>query len=144
MTTTKKMMMLAVMAAFAGTMSAQVVAEQPDSQEPATAAAVDAQSRKVLSNAELSEQYKLEIVVLNNEIKTLKSKAKLYKADSVKSAAVATELATKKAELSEVKTKKNIVDKALKTEKASKKATEKAEKAKKKAEAAAAKAATLQ
>lgn len=131
-------------------MNAQVVYQpaQQYQQQSAVSEAVTAnsapQNAQTLTNDELSRQYKLQLDVINNEIKTLKSQQKLYKTDAAKNAEVTSLLASKKAEMADVKSKKKIVDKAIKTEKAQKKAEEKAEKAKKKAEAAAAKAAALQ
>lgn len=143
-----KFMVVAAMAAFATAASAQVVSSPQELQQGLTAGVVTANtdpvSQTTLTNVQLSEQYKLQINVVNNEIKTLKSQAKLYKADAVKSAEVASMLASKKAELADIKAKKTIADKAVKTEKASRKATEKAEKARKKAADAAEKAAMLQ
>lgn len=149
MKTLKKMMALTIMAAFACAASAQVVSEQ-NVVEPQTAVSnvVTAnsapQQNRTLTNVELSTQYKLQMDVINNEIKTLKSQQKLYKTDAVKTAEITSRMASKKAELADVKAKKKIADQAIKTEKASKKAAEKAEKAKRKAEAAAQKAAQLQ
>lgn len=85
------------------------------------------------SNEELSTEYKLKINVLKSEIKTLKAKQKAE--PSV--ASYVTEMNEKKAELKSIQSKKAIVDKAIKTEKARKKAVDKLEKAKAKAEQAA-------
>lgn len=85
------------------------------------------------SNEELSTEYKYTINILKAEIKTLKAK---LKADPTVASYV-TEMNEKKAELKNVKNKKAIVDKAIKTEKAHKKAIEKLERAKSKAEKAA-------
>lgn len=143
-----KFMAVAMMAAIATTASAQVISSTQQLQQGTVGSVVtsntDPNTAATLTNTQLSEQYKLQINVINNEIKTLKSQAKLYKTDAVKSAEVAAALASKKAELSDVKAKKSIADKAVKTEKASKKAAEKAEKARKKAADAAEKAAMLQ
>lgn len=145
-----KFTVLAAMALFAGAASAQVVSQstgqynQPTGVSTVVTGTTIPQSTTTLTNTQLSEQYKLQINVINNEIKTLKSQAKLYKADAAKSAEVASALAAKKAELADIKAKKRIADKAVKTEKASKKAAEKAQKAQKKAADAAEKAAMLQ
>lgn len=145
-----KFTVLAAMTLIAGTASAQVVSSTPDpyNQNAGVSTVITSTTDPVnsskLTNSQLSEQYKLQINVINNEIKTLKSQAKLYKADAVKSAEVAAALAAKKAELTDIKAKKRIADKAVKTEKASKKAAEKAKKAQKKAADAAEKAAMLQ
>lgn len=146
----KKLAVLTVMTTSACALSAQVVST-PVATENNTSAVSNVvtansapQQTRTLTNAELSTQYKLQIDVINNELKTLKSQAKLYKTDAVKSAEITSRIASKKAELADVKAKKKIADKAVKTEKASQKAAEKAEKAKRKAEAAAQKAAVLQ
>lgn len=143
-----KFFALAIMAAFATAASAQVVTSQTQDQmgynNSVITSNTDPQNFSTLTNVQLSEQYKLQINVINNELKTLKSQAKLYKNDAAKSAEIASMTASKKSELADVKAKKKIADQAIKTEKASKKATEKAEKARKKAEAAAEKAAMLQ
>lgn len=88
-------------------------------------------------NKAKSDQYKQELKILTQEIKTLKAKQKLHPEDS----SLAGQMVAKKAELAEVKNKKKIVDEAIKTEKASQKASEAAEKAKDKAEKATKKAA---
>lgn len=149
MKTTMKFMVLTVMATLASAASAQVVSNPTQELQQGVVSSVvtsntDPQNKATLTNVQLSEQYKLQINVVNNEIKTLKSQAKLYKADAVKAAEVASQLAAKKAELADLKAKKRIADKAVKTEKASKKAAEKALKAEKKAADAAEKAAMLQ
>lgn len=146
----KKLAVLTVMSASACALSAQVVTTQSQSEynETAVSNVVTAnsapQQSRTLTNIELSKQYKLQIDVINSELKTLKAQAKLYKGDAVKTAEITSRIASKKAELADVKAKKKIADKAIKTEKASQKAAEKAEKAKRKAEAAAQKAAMLQ
>lgn len=141
-------MAAAMMSAFAFQASAQVVSTQPNAQLNAVSNVVtentQPQQTTTLTNAQLSTQCKLQMDVVNNEIKTLKSQQKLYKGDPAKTAEVASFLASKKSELAELKAKKSIADKAIKAEKASKKAAEKAEKARKKAEAASQKAAQLQ
>lgn len=144
-----KFMVLTVMATLASAASAQVVSNPTQELQQGAVSSVvtsstDPHNNATLTNVQLSEQYKLQINVVNNEIKTLKSQAKLYKADAAKSAEVAAQLAAKKAELADLKAKKRIADKAVKTEKASKKAAEKALKAQKKAADAAEKAAMLQ
>lgn len=152
MKTLKKMMAMTIMAAVAGAASAQVVSQQTQTVVADNQSAVSnvvtsnttPQQTRTLTNVELSTQYKLQMDVINNEIRTLKSQLKLYKTDVVKSAELTSLMASKKAELADVKAKKKIADKAIKTEKASQKAAEKAEKAKRKAEAAAQKAAQLQ
>lgn len=152
MKTFKKVMALTIMAAVASAASAQVVSEPTQTvvaeKQSAVSSVVTAnsapQQTRTLTNVELSTQYKLQMDVINNEIKTLKSQQKLYKADPVKTAEITSRIASKKAEMADVKAKKKIADQAIKTEKASQKAAEKAEKAKRKAEAAAQKAAQLQ
>lgn len=151
MKTNMKFMAVAMMAAaaFATTASAQVVSSYNQTSEQSGVSSVVStnttpQNGVILSNEKLSDQYKLQMEVVNNEIKTLKSQAKLYKEDVAKSAEVASVLAAKKAELVDLKSKKRLADKAIKAEKASKKAAEKAEKARKKAAAATEKAVMLQ
>lgn len=148
----KSLYTLALMAMFAIGANAQVAGEQPvvsdvvsgnSSVAPTTTAATQ-KNQPTLTNNQLSERYKLQIQVINNEIKTLKSQQKLHKGDAVASAELTQRLASKKAELADVKAKKRIADKAIKTEKASKKAAAAAEKAQKKAAVAAEKAAMLQ
>lgn len=142
-----KVLAVAILSAVSFSASAQVVSSQPE-QQSAVSSVVNAdsapQNDKTLTNAQLSTQYKRQIDVINNEIKTLKSQAKLYKEDAAKSAEIASMLGSKKTELKAIKDKKSVVDKAIKTEKASKKAAAKAEKAQRKALEAAAKAAQLQ
>lgn len=145
---------LALMAMCAMSTQAQVNNEQPqsvvsdvisgNSGVAPTTTALSQKSQPTLTNAQLSERYKLQIQVIDNEIKTLKSMLKLHKGDGVASAELTQRLASKKAEMADIKAKKTIADKAVKAEKASKKAAEAAEKARKKAAAAAEKAAMLQ
>lgn len=146
MQSTIKILAVAFAAAFATAASAQVVTENEFGETVVNVVTANTtpQNTVTLTNAQLSEQYKLQLNVINNELKTLKSQAKLYKADAIKSAEVASMMASKKAEMADVKAKKRIADQAVKTEKASRKASEKAEKARRKAEAAAEKAAMLQ
>lgn len=142
-----KSIMVAVMAAFAATASAQVVsqsyqdANQSSAVSEVVTAKTDLQNTKQLSNEELSNQYKLQMDVVNSEIKTLKVQEKLYKTDAVKYAEVKGAITAKKSELTELKAKKSIVDKAVKAEKASEKAEKAREKAEKKAKKASEKAA---
>lgn len=147
MKASKSIMALAIMMALPAFANAQVVTTPTDPSgvvsDVVTTNSAPTQTA-VLTNAQLSQQYKLQMEVINQELKTLKAQAKLYKTDPVKSAEVVSRTASKKSELADVKAKKKIVDKALATEKASKKAAEKAEKAQRKAAAAAAKAAMLQ
>lgn len=152
MKTLKTMMVMTIMAAAASVASAQVVSQQTQTvvadNQSAVSTVVTANSTpkntRTLTNVELSAQYKIQMEVINNEVKTLKSQLKLYKDDPAKTAELTSRIASKKAELADVKAKKKIADKAVKTEKASRKATEKAEKAQRKADAAALKAAQLQ
>lgn len=152
MKTFKKMMALTVMAAVTSTASAQVVSQQAQTVVTENASAVSSvvtvnstpQNSRILTNEELTAQYKIQMEIIDNEIKTLKSQQKLYKGDPGKLAEVTSRIASKKAEKADVKAKKKIAEKAIKAEKASKKAAERAEKAKRKAEAAAQKAAQLQ
>jgi hypothetical protein len=85
------------------------------------------------SDKELSNQYKAEIDVLNSEIKTLKLKLKADKDN----ATLKTEAKEKTEALKATKDKKAVIDKAIKSQKASEKAAEKAAKAQQKAEKAA-------
>lgn len=152
MKTFKKMMALTVMAAVTSAASAQVVSQQAQTVVTENASAVSSvvtvnstpQNSRILTNEELTAQYKIQMEIIDNEIKTLKSQQKLYKGDPGKLAEVTSRIASKKAEKADVKAKKKIAEKAIKAEKASKKAAERAEKAKRKAEAAAQKAAQLQ
>lgn len=83
-----------------------------------------------LSDKALSAQYKHEIEVLSSEIKTVKVKLKADKTNTDLQA----DLAVKQAQLKEVKSKKDVIDKAIKSKSASEKAAKKAEKAQQKAE----------
>lgn len=143
MKTSNTIMALALMMAMPFAANAQVVTSTGNVSEVVTSNSAPAQT-VVRSNAELSQQYKLQIDVINQELKTLKAQSKLYKTDAAKTGEIVSLTATKKSELADIKAKKKIVDKALATEKASKKAAEKAEKAQRKAASAAAKAAMLQ
>ena len=87
--------------------------------------AIRAQDVSGLSDKELSAQYKQQIAVLNSEIKTLKLKLKADKSNSE----LQSELNAKQATLKDVKSKKKIIDDAIKSKAASEKATKKAEKA---------------
>lgn len=142
-----KLLAVTLLSALSLGASAQVVSSQPV-QQSAVSSVVNPnsapQNDKTLTNAQLSTQYKRQIDVINNEIKTLKSQAKLYKDDVAKSAEIASMLGSKKSELKDVKSKKKVVDNAIKMEKASQKAAKKAEKAQRKAQEAAAKASQLQ
>jgi hypothetical protein len=93
---------------------------------------VKAQDRSK-SDKELSNQYKGEIDVLKSEIKTLKLKLKAAPDDIT----LKPELREKTETLNVIKDKKAVIDKAIKSQKASEKATANAEKAKLKAERAA-------
>ena len=92
--------------------------------------ALFAQDKSNLSDKALSAQYKYEIDVLNSEIKTVKIK---LKADQ-KNAELRSDLETKEAKLKEVKSKKKIIDDAIKSKAASEKADKKADKAAQKAD----------
>lgn len=140
-------MAVAMMSALTFSASAQVVSTQ--SAEPLKGESVITDSTtpvqtKALTNKQLSEQYKLQINVINNEIKTLKAQAKLYKGNESELREINSKMAEKKKELADVKANKRIADQAVKTEKASQKAADKAAKARKKADDAAEKAALLQ
>jgi hypothetical protein len=89
-----------------------------------------AQNKPELSDKALSAQYKYEIDVLNSEIKTVKIK---LKADQ-KNPALRADLEDKQAKLKDVRSKKKIIDDAIKSKAASEKAAKKAEKAEKKAQ----------
>lgn len=89
-----------------------------------------AQSTK--TNAQLSEEYKHEINVINAEIKTLKAKKK----QDPTNVTIDAEMVNKKAALQTAKSRKKIVDTAIKAEKAKQKAAKKAQKAHEKAERA--------
>ncbi|MDR2776123.1 MAG: hypothetical protein LBC19_15580 [Tannerella sp.] len=95
---------------------------------------VEAQDKVVLSDKELSNQYKQEIKILELEIKTVKVKLKADRENSD----LKTALTAKTDQLKELKSKKNIIDKAIKSKTAAEKAAIKAENAQKKAEKAAA------
>jgi len=87
-----------------------------------------------LSNDALSAQYKLQIEAANIELKALKAKKKAYpdNADIVR------QLAEKKAEIKDLQSRKKVIDKAVKVDKAhakAERAQEKAEKAAERAEA---------
>lgn len=84
------------------------------------------------SNAVLSAEYKHEIKALNAEIKALKSRKNLDPTN----ASIDNEIVQKKAELATARSRKKIVDKAIKAEKAHAKAIKAAQKAKEKAERA--------
>ena len=88
-------------------------------------------------NKAKSDQFKQELKILTQEIKTLKAKQKLHPEDS----SLASQMVEKKAQLAEVKNKNKIIDEAIKTEKASQKAADAAQKAKEKSEKATKKAA---
>jgi septal ring factor EnvC (AmiA/AmiB activator) len=93
---------------------------------------INAQERSGLSDKALSAQYKHEIDVLNSEIKTIKVK---LKADST-NADLQADLTSKQAQVKNLKSKKDVIDKAIKSKDASEKAAKKAEKAQEKAEKA--------
>jgi hypothetical protein len=97
-----------------------------------TAGIVNAQSGSIRSDKELSNQFKAEIDVLKSEIKTLKLKLKTEEDVTLR-----TELREKTEALNVVKDKKAVIDKAIKSQKASEKAAKKADKAQLKAEKAA-------
>lgn len=141
-----KALAVAILSAVSFSASAQVVSSQA-TQQTAVSNVVTVnstpQNDKTLTNDQLSTQYKLQISVIESEIKTLKAQAKLYKEDAAKAAEVASMLGSKKSELKSIKEKKKIVEKAIKAEKDSKKAADKAAKAQRKAQEAAAKAAQL-
>ena len=92
--------------------------------------AINAQNKSELSDKVLSAQYKHEIEVLNSEIKTLKVKLKGDKGN----VALKGEISRKDTDLKEIKSKKKVIDNAIKTKKAAEKAANKAEKAANKAE----------
>ena len=91
---------------------------------------IHAQEKPELSDKALSAQYKFEISVLNAEIKTLRIKSK----GDQKNLELRSELIDKQEQLKEVKSKKRIIDNAIKTKAASEKAAIKAEKAELKAQ----------
>ncbi|MDR0836447.1 MAG: hypothetical protein LBN11_07720 [Tannerella sp.] len=94
---------------------------------------VKAQDGSKKNDKELSSQYKAEIDVLKSEIKTLKLKLKAD-GDNV---GLKSDIKRKSDALNVVKDKKAVIDKAIKSKKASEKASEKAVKAQLKAEKAA-------
>jgi hypothetical protein len=85
------------------------------------------------TNKEISNEYKSKISICKAEIKTIKAKLKLDKTDS----SLNQQLIEKKSEFAELKSKKKVIDKAIKTEAAHEKAVKKAQKAKEEAEEAA-------
>jgi hypothetical protein len=85
------------------------------------------------SDKELSNQYKSEIDILNSEIKTLKLKLKADK----ENVTLKSEIKDKTDAQKVIKGKKSVIDKAIKSQKASEKAADKANKAQQKAEKAA-------
>lgn len=91
---------------------------------------INAQNKSGLSDKALSAQYKHEIDVLSSEIKTVKVK---LKADQTNTN-LQSDLAVKQAQIKELKSKKDVIDKAIKSKEASVKAAKKAEKAQQKAE----------
>ena len=92
-----------------------------------------AQDVSTMSDKDLSAQYKGQMDVLKSEIKTLKLKLKTDKENPDLKA----EVKQKTEDLTEVKDKKAVIDKAIKSKKASEKATQKADKAQRDAEKAA-------
>jgi hypothetical protein len=94
---------------------------------------INAQNKSELSDKDLSDQYKQEIKILESEIKTVKIK---LKADR-NNIDLKTDLTVKSEKLKDLKSKKNIIDKAIKSKAASEKAVKKAEKAQQKAQQAA-------
>ena len=86
---------------------------------------LNAQEKLETSDKALSAQFKFEISVLNAEIKALKLKSK----GDQKNLELRSELVSKQEELKDVKSKKKIIDDAIKSKAASEKATIKAEKA---------------
>ena len=95
---------------------------------------INAQDKAALSDKELSIRYKQEIKILELEIKTIKEKLKADKENSD----LKTALTEKLDQLEEVKSKRNVINKAIKSKATAEKAAEKAETAQKKAEKAAA------
>ncbi|MDR3266721.1 MAG: hypothetical protein LBT24_04025 [Tannerella sp.] len=91
-----------------------------------------AQDVSKLSDKELSEKYKADMDVLKSEIKTLKLK---QKADN-DNVTLKSEIRQKTEDFNAVKDKKTVIDKAIKSRKASEKATQNAEKAQQKADKA--------
>jgi hypothetical protein len=98
-----------------------------------TLSIVKAQDVSKLSDKELSEKYNADMNVLKSEIKTLKLKQKADK-DNV---TLKSEIRQKTEDFNVVKDKKTVIDKAIKSQKASEKATQNAEKAQQKADKAA-------
>ena len=92
--------------------------------------AINAQNTSNLSDVALSAQYKHEIDVLNSQIKTIKLQLKTDKENG----ALKVDLAQKQAKIKELKSKKSIIDNAIKSKKTAEKATKKAEDAQRKAE----------
>ena len=92
--------------------------------------AASAQDKSDSSDKALSAQYKHDIDVLNSEIKTAKLK---LKADQ-KNPDLRSDLKIKQEQLKNVKSKKKIIDDAIKSKAAAEKAAKKAEKAEKKAQ----------
>lgn len=89
-----------------------------------------------LTDAQMSEKYKNEIAVKNLEIKTIKAKMKADPKDS----SLSSELATRKAELEELKNNKKVIDAHISAQKAAEKAEKKLKAAQEKAAKAAARA----
>ena len=87
--------------------------------------AASAQNKSELSDKALSAQYKRDIDVLNSEIKTAKLKLK----SDQKNLELRSDLEDKQAQLKEAKSKKKIIDDAIKSKAAAEKAAKKAEKA---------------
>jgi septal ring factor EnvC (AmiA/AmiB activator) len=100
---------------------------------------INAQNKSGMSDKALSAQYKHEISVLESEIKTVKIKLKADKTNTN----LQSDLAVKQAQLKELKSKKKVIDNAIKSKTASEKAHKKAEKAQEKAEKHAANAQKL-
>ena len=92
--------------------------------------AINAQGKSGLSDKALSAQYKHEIDVLASEIKTIKIKLKTDKENT----ALKGDLSVKNEQLKELKSKKKVIDDAIKSKASAEKAQDKAEKAQKKAE----------
>jgi len=96
-------------------------------------------SAQTTSNEALSAQYKHEIDILNSQIKTVKIQLKADKDNGD----LKMDLATKQANLKELKAKKGIIDSAIKSKKAADKAAKKADDALRKAEQSASNAQKL-
>ena len=92
-----------------------------------------------LSDEALSAQYKHEIDVLNSQIKTVKIQLKTDKDNGN----LKVDLAAKQAQVKELKSKKSIIDSAIKSKKAADKAAKKADDARRKAEQSASNAQKL-